>query len=195
MNESEFSKREFEERLFLKKIIPISFPGEISHYFTDINSRDIYDACVMLYHPETKSLTKRYIIEIKVRQVHYHDLMLEKKKLEALKKKASECDADIIYISVTPNGCFSWNIKELEETMTFEYKSEMHWKTSMNKSAGKVLKKVTYLSTELANRLDITTNLLPKLIQEDLESKKVGEVKPIEVKLKTRCIFEGMDKK
>lgn len=191
---SEYTRKSYNERLFLKKILPILWPsevGELSYYFTSEDGRDCYDAYVMLYDNVTKSLISRTMIELKIRDIHYPDLLLEKKKLDSLKLKSKESGAEIMYISVTPEGSFVFNLTEMEKQEPFLYKKEEHWKSTTNKSAGKIVKQVTYLSCFKAVKVSPCSNDLEKLIEENKVVKTTVE-KILKQSKRSRCIFEDI---
>lgn len=197
MNE-QFNQKSYNERLFLKKIFPILFPKDkcdLHYYLTAEDGRDIYDGYVMLYDNTSGSIMSRGLIEIKIRETHYPELLLEKKKLDDLTNKANESGAIVIYISVTPQGTYVFNLTSIQKDKTFEWKNEELWISTTDKSKGKKMKKVTYLSCDLARKLDLTTNDLGRLIMENKIVKTPLE-KVLTFNKRQRCIFEGiLDKK
>ena len=154
----DYNQKSLNERIILKEIIKKLYDKtkiDIQYYLTDIEGNDIYDAYVMILNKETSSIIKSHLIEIKIRDTHYEDLMLEKKKLTNLNIKAEDSGASVIYISCTPMGSFVYNLTRLEKENSFEWKKEEHWKTTTDKSQGKTPKTVAYLNTQLAHFIDV----------------------------------------
>lgn len=152
----EASKR---ERFALLNILPLLFKnikGYYTYYFTDVYGMDIYDAYVMVFDNETHSIIGRYIIECKVRDKFYPDLMLEKKKYFDLKNKSNESNSKIIYISVTPEGTYCYNLSKLITDDTNWIKEE-HWISTMDKSKGKKNKRLIYINVDKSKKLNINT--------------------------------------
>jgi hypothetical protein len=54
--------------------------------------------------------------ELKCREKHYDDLIIEKSKWESLMEK----DGHSFYVSETPKGCWIFNIKKLPEPQWYE---------------------------------------------------------------------------
>jgi hypothetical protein len=143
------------ERLSLDIILPELFADyEYSKYYTDPESLDVYDCYLMTYDKITKSLKRRYIIEVKVREQNWNEWMLEKKKLTALNKKAGESGATILYINVTPSGSYVWNLSRIQKDIHWESKDCNISTVEMEK--GKKTKQVTMLPTTLAKHFSLT---------------------------------------
>jgi len=155
----QFERKALDERLFLKKLLPLIYSNpelEPSFQFTPSHGKEVYDCCVCLFDSLTKSLVYRHIIEIKVRDRFYPTLLLEKKKLESLKKIASIAGSNIHYISVTPNGTFVFNLSEIEPELVFQM--EEHWASTTNKSMGKVNKSITHIPIEKGIKFNVFTS-------------------------------------
>lgn len=154
----DYCDKQIDERIILKEVIKKLYDTnkiDIQYYFTDIDGKDIYDGYVMICSKETGSILKSHLIEIKIRDTHYDELLLEKKKFTNLKSKAQESDAAVIYISCTPSGSFVYNLSRLENENIFEWVKEEHWKTTTDKSQGKQLKTVTFLPVKYAKYIDV----------------------------------------
>lgn len=154
----DYNNKSINERIILKEIIKQLYDKnriDIQYYFTDVEGVDIYDGYVMVFEKGTGSIIRRHLIEIKIRDTHYNELLLEKKKLTNLKEKANESGASVIYISCTPEGSFVYNLTKLETEKEFDWVTEQHNKTTTDKSQGKINKTVTYLSTQLAKKIDV----------------------------------------
>lgn len=158
MAQLDFNKRSTDERIILKEVIKKLYDTtrvNVEYYFTDIEGTDIYDGYVMLSDKETGTIIKRHLMEIKIRDVHYNDLLLEKKKLTNLMNKAAESEADVLYISTTPKGSYIFNLTRLENENGFDWVQEQHNKTTTDLSQGKITKTVTYLSVEHARYIPV----------------------------------------
>ena len=154
----DYNQKSINERIILKEVIKLLYnkdTHDIQYYFTDIESKDFYDGYVMIFAKGTGSIIKRHLIEIKVRDTHYDTLLLEKKKLTNLKKKADESGASVIYISCTPEGSFVYNLTRLENKIGFEWLKEEHNKTTTDKSLGKETKTIAYLPTKYAKYIEV----------------------------------------
>lgn len=112
------------------------------HYISDLKlSNDIYSS----YDCYSKSY--RCIIELKCRQIHYDNLMLEKYKYD----KLMNFDCNVRYVTSTPKGIYSFNIKTINpvwEEMNLPKSTEFN-----NKE--KIVKVVTYLSINSAKNLKL----------------------------------------
>jgi len=154
----DYNQKSIDERIILKEVIKKLYNNDthdIQYYPTDIEGYDIYDGYVMIFAKGTGSIIKRHLIEIKIRDTHYNTLLLQQSKLNDLKDKAKESDASVIYISCTPEGSFVYNLSRLETETGFDWVRESHWKTTTDKSQGKITKTVTYLPTKYARHIDV----------------------------------------
>jgi hypothetical protein len=189
--DQEFEKKAFEERLFLKKLLPLIYSDqqlEPLFQFTPSHGKDVYDCCVCLYDFLTKCLVHRHIIEIKVRDKFYPTLLLEKKKLESLKKIAAIAGSIVYYISVTPNGTFLFNLTDLEPELVFNV--EDHWASTTNKSLGKIPKSVTHIPIEKGIKLNVFTSDLEKLRQEESKTNQIEKL--VESHRRTKVLYQGI---
>lgn len=84
------------------------------------------------------------IFEVKVRKVHYDDLVLERGKYERLLEVALNLDKIPWYINSTPEGVYAFN---LEVVNTPEWSKRKMPKTSHFSNREKIEKEVGYLST------------------------------------------------
>jgi len=163
-----YAKTEDIERGHLKMIydkLPDKFIYKM--YTTDPESKEGYDALLMRFDKDSTYFKDRFIIEIKVRNDHYQSFMLEKSKLDGLKRIRSKKDRKInsecytndisrlVYITVSPQGTYWFNLDSLEKD--FEWKEEEHWISSTDHSLGKELKKVTYIDLNKAKYIPIKT--------------------------------------
>jgi hypothetical protein len=98
-----FTKASEKERVALQTILPLTTN------YTDTNSFKPYDAVSLING-------KKYIIEAKVRDRHYNDLLLETKKYNSLLELSQTHSCAILYIVFTPVGTYIFNLTELKET-------------------------------------------------------------------------------
>ena len=78
-------------------------------------------------------------IEIKCRQAHYDDLIIEKKKYDFLIKRSSEYNTIPLYINSTPKGVWVFYIKDLSIIWTSKMlPKKTYWDdgTFINKEIG-----------------------------------------------------------
>jgi len=152
----EASKR---ERFCLSNILPIikNSKYEWSEYMTDIYSYDVYDC--LLQASIDGSVKKRFIIEIKIRDTHFDELILETKKLRDLKSKVLDhSNTEILYINVTPNKTYVFNLSKMEKEDKFSVNKLKANKATMESRTNKVDKNVIYLSITDARSIDFTFN-------------------------------------
>ena len=172
------------ERIGLNKLFSKIYKGEegldFYKYVTPAEGMDCYDGGGGILSGPNK--WQRHIFEVKVRDTHYPELMLEKPKLESLLKKAKEFDAIVFYVSITPEGCFVFRLKS--SALEYEWKREMHWVSTTDKSRGKKLKSITYIPQEEAK-------LFKDINREMIESEYEESIKPkVELKKKCKCGLE-----
>jgi len=187
----EFEKKAFEERLFLKKLLPLIYSNpqlEPLFQFTPYHGKDVYDCCVCLYDFLTKVLVYRHIIEIKIRDDYYDTLLLEKKKFESLKKIAAIGGSTIYYISVTKKGTFVFNLTDLEPELTF---TTMDLPAStVDKSLGKIQKLVCMIPIEKGVKFNVFTSDLEMLRAEESKTNMIEKL--IETHRRTSVLYDGI---
>ena len=98
-----FTKASYKERQALQTILPSTTN------YTDINSYKPYDAVSLING-------KKYIVEAKVRDTHYDQLLLETKKYNTLLELSETHSCSILYIVFTPLGAYIFNLTQLKET-------------------------------------------------------------------------------
>jgi len=124
---------------------------------TDIYSYDVYDC--LLQASIDGSVKKRFIIEIKIRDTHFDELILETKKLRDLKSKVLDhSNTEILYINVTPNKTYVFNLSKMEKEDKFSVNKLKANKATMESRTNKVDKNVIYLSITDARSIDFTFN-------------------------------------
>lgn len=90
-------------------------------------------------------------IEIKVRKKHYNDLMLEKKKYDAIIKESNHKDMLPVYINATPHGIWAFYLLSKEyEWVEKELPKTTHWNNNE-----RVTKLVTFLN--ISQGIDLLT--------------------------------------
>ena len=184
MSDNNFVIKSIKERIGLDYIIPELFKDKLySSYYTDIYGKEIYDAFIQEHKEELfeyngvvekhKGITiKRFLIEVKVRDDFYLDgLMLEYKKLNDLKKKAKNVDATIIYISITPNGTYCFNLSKMENNFKWETKNCPI--STVDPSRGRVDKKVVMLKLDTAKFINLKTDFVNKRYDESIDVRRV----------------------
>jgi hypothetical protein len=107
------------------------------------------------------------IVEVKVRDKFYPELIFEKIKYDDLKKVRRQMDTKIkkeclidiktriIYINVTPQGTYFFDIDKLEKY--FEWVNEMHWASTTDKSKGKINKILTKIDSSKGKLYNVKT--------------------------------------
>lgn len=125
---------------------------------------DLFHIIKLAYIPDLKksekpnstfdcySLRYRMDIELKCRRTHYDELILEKKKYDALIQRAQENGTRAFYINSTPQGIYSFNLSALED-LEWE-KKHLPKQTDFGERYNIVEKEITMLPIELATRLD-----------------------------------------
>lgn len=166
--QQKFYEKSLIERSYLKLIFD-NLPKNYDYktYMTPADGKDIYDAILLRFEKNSSKLIDRYIIEIKVRDTHYPELMLERIKYNDLKrlrtrldnKTNSECYTEIksrlVYISVTPQGTYWFDLDKLQSS--FNWTTERHWRSTTNKAAGKIEKELTLINIKMAKHFNIKT--------------------------------------
>jgi hypothetical protein len=194
--QQDYINKSIKERFLLRRILtklPSNY--DYKYYFTDECGYDLYDGILMKFEKGTNNLLNRYVIEIKVRDTHYDDLMLERTKLVNLIKEVNRLDertnrecwttlkSKIIYVNSTPNGSYWFDITDFEPSK-IEWKSEEHWESTTDKSKGKITKQVTYLPISTSRVIsEVTSN------DEDPNSKAVIK-KMMLSQSQSKCLYQ-----
>ena len=149
-----FYEKSLLERGYLKLIfdkLPTAY--DYKTWMTPAESYEVYDGVIFRFEKGTSKLIDRMIVEVKVRDKFYNELILEKIKFNDLKKvrrqmdtkTKKECYMDVktrlIYINITPQGSYFFDLDKLEKS--FSWIEEMHWVSTTDKSKGKVMKSLT----------------------------------------------------
>ena len=113
-------------------------------YISDLRvSGDKYD-----YH-DCQSHKKKLHIELKSRQTHYDELILEKDKYDALIQHAERLGYTPWYINSTPQGVYAFNLKLIKMTWTVR---QLPASTAFN-NVQTISKTVTYIHISKAAKL------------------------------------------
>jgi len=99
---------------------------------------------------ETPLTTVNYYAELKCRDTHYPDLLIEEDKYRRLMVAASSAGRRPVYICSTPEGIWGWDLIKVSMP---KWKEEMHNKTTEFEDTEKVLKLVGYLPIAQGRRL------------------------------------------
>jgi len=163
-----FYEKSLLERGYLKLIfdkLPTAY--DYKSWMTPAEGYDVYDGVIFRFEKGTSKLIDRMIVEVKVRDKFYPELILEKIKFNDLKKvrkqmdtkTKKECYTDVktrlIYINITPEGSFFFDLDKLQKD--FEWVEEMHWVSTTDKSKGKVMKSLTKIHYTKGKAYNIKT--------------------------------------
>lgn len=100
-------------------------------------------------HHDCYSQSLSVDIELKCRNTHYDDLLIEKYKYEKLMSRAERFGTLAVYISQTPEGIFAFNLSKLPEP---QWETRGMPKTSHFNQRQFVDKEVGYLHIDYAKR-------------------------------------------
>jgi len=92
----------------------------------------------------------RLDIELKCRQTHYDELLIEKTKYDYLLSRAHRFNTRAFYINSTPIGVYAFNLSALEEP---EWEVRLMPKTSHFSNREKVEKVVGYINVKDARKI------------------------------------------
>ena len=163
-----FYQKSLLERAYLKMIfdkLPTTY--DYKTWMTPAEGFEVYDGVILRFEKGTSILIDRMILEVKVRDRYYPELIFEKNKYDDLKKvrrqmdtkTKKECLIDvktrIIYVNITPQGSFFFDIDKLEKD--FEWVNEMHWASTTDKSKGKINKILTKIESSKGKLFDVKT--------------------------------------
>lgn len=124
---------------------------------------DLFNIIKLCYIPDLEKSEKQYSsfdcyslkyrmdIELKCRRTHYDDLILEKKKYDALMERAQEFGTRAFYINSTPKGIYSFNLSALTD---LEWEMKYLPRKTDFPDRRNIEKEITMLPIELATRLD-----------------------------------------
>ena len=150
-----------------------------------------WDVIMQTYTPEGQK-DRSIIIEAKVRDTHFNDLLLESKKYNALIKEMTKhknefgfSNVEVLYLCFTPNGTYLFKLTKHKER--YEWVVKEYNKYTAAKQKGKVEKKVTFLdvNNQFCTKLDY-------IYDYKLGDRKVE--KKLEQQNRVRCIFDALNK-
>jgi hypothetical protein len=166
--QKDFYERALLERAYLKLIfdkLPTTY--DYKTWMTPAEGREVYDGLLFIFEKGTSNLIDRFLIEVKVRDRFYPELIFEKNKYDDLRKERTridkktnkECYIDIrsriVYINVTPQGTYWFDIDKLESE--FEWVNEIHWASTTDKSKGKINKILTKIDCKKGKLYPVKT--------------------------------------
>jgi hypothetical protein len=97
------------------------------------------------------SLNHTAVVELKARRKHYDDMMIERKKYDALLRHAKALRFIAYYVCSTPSGIYMWNLTGLKVPQWFS--NETMPKTTAFEDRSVTSKAVGYLSVSTSTRL------------------------------------------
>ena len=164
--QNKFYEKSLLERAYLKMIFD-KLPNTYDYktWMTPAEGFDVYDGVILRFEKGTSKLIDRMILEVKCRTKYYPELIFEKIKLDDLKKARrsmdlktkKECLIDvktrIIYINITPEGSYFFDIDKLEKD--FNWVNEEHWASTTDKSKGKINKILTKIDCKLGKLFNV----------------------------------------
>ena len=92
----------------------------------------------------------RLKIELKCRQTHYDELILEKEKYESLMQQADKLGFTPFYINSTPKGIYAFNLRKITITWTIK---RLPASTFYLNQAPSIHKEVAFLHIDKAVKL------------------------------------------
>lgn len=178
---NDFEKREFlgrEALRELKVLYPNLFKYDL-HFTTDTYAA--YDAFYHIIDSNTHSITKRVLIEIKIRDRQFPEYILETKKLNSLKKIRkdlgfNEKEMSILYINFCPNETIIWNIDKINN----DIKTNEYNKATAFSRKDKISKDVIELKPSEGKQINYILNenkILNKTKINNIVDNKVKEMK------------------
>lgn len=188
-----YSSDELIGRALLEEIIPTIYANKekynYHYYISDIADTTRYDAFVSIFEIGGQ-LKANHIIEVKVRDIHYDEMMLEKRKYDELKAvlKREYNVADIIYINTTPKGTFIWNVTKLEEQQKIKWETKLCNKSTVQ-DKGKIEKRVTLLPINKAKHIPHITNTF---LEQKLKEKEEKIQEKVKEKQREKCLYQWL---
>ena len=167
ITQEDYVKKSILERIYLRKIfamLPTNFDWQ--YYLTDEFGYSVYDMELLKFKKGTGEPIGRYFVECKVRDQHWNELMLERKKFDDLNIEASKRDkktkkesyldlkSKLIYLCVTPEGSYWYDLNDIEK---FNWDTRNCPVSTTDMSRGRTDKMVGMLDTKLARRFELRT--------------------------------------
>lgn len=91
---------------------------ELFNYIKERYLEDLIQSTHTYEYLDATSHGYRLSIELKCRQTHYDELILEKDKYESLIQQANALGFTPFYINSTPKGIYAFNLRKIEVTWT-----------------------------------------------------------------------------
>lgn len=178
---NDFEKREFLGREALRELKQL-YPNLLKydlHFTTDTYAA--YDCFYHIIDSNTHSITKRVLIEIKIRDRQFPEYILETKKLNSLKKIRkdlgfNEKEMSILYINFCPNETIIWNIDNINN----DIKTNEYNKATSTSRTEKINKDVIMLQPSEGKQLNYILDenkILNKTKVSNIVDNKIKEMK------------------
>lgn len=150
-----------------------------------------WDCIIQTYTPDGQK-DRSIIIEAKVRDTHFNDLLLEGRKYNKLIKEKIKHEkefgfqkVELLYLCFTPKGTYLFKLTKHKER--YEWIVKEYNKYTAAKEKGRVEKKVTLLdiNNQFCTKLDFLYdyNIIDSRVEKKLEQQK-----------RVKCIFEALNK-
>ena len=97
------------------------------------------------------SIKYQTLVELKCRAKHYSDMMIERKKYEALLHEAALLDCVVYYVCSTPKGIYCWGLLTIKQPEWYD--NETMPKSTAFDDTSVTSKAVGYLSYDTSTRL------------------------------------------
>lgn len=153
-NREKYSERGKAEREALdglfKELLKENNKVRYSVYHTPDRTKSKYDCLVRQYSKQTGEMLKKMFFEVKIRGAHYDTLLIEKQKLDSMKRLIRDLDKDkLYYINFTPKNTVVFDLLKIESEVGFNFVNDHHNRTTVEKELGKVSKEVAYIDNKL----------------------------------------------
>lgn len=166
-----FLRKEELERVYINKFFNTNYFKKYNKklFMHESGTYTRTDASIYLFEKGTTKLSKRILLEIKVRDRFYPKLMLERLKLNGMKQERTKRDKQLkengydiksilMYLCVTPNASYLYNLDKIEFKKE-DWVLELHNNNDFDKS--KIEKEITYLDVNKAKEFsNIKTDIL-----------------------------------
>lgn len=151
MSDSEYTQRGKEERDALNglfsELLKENEKFRYTVYHTPGQTKSRYDCLVRQYCKQTGKVLKKMFFEAKIRGAHYETLLIERQKLDSMKKLIRDLDVDkLYYVNFTPISTIIFDLLKIESEGKISFVKHNHNKTTVEKELGKVEKEVAYIS-------------------------------------------------
>ena len=170
--EKTYYENERKGRMLLRELFNRFYSDkyDIQPYYTEIDLCKCYDAVVTRFNKDTTWLHDTHLYEVKLRDIDYDTILLEKDKYDALieeRKFNYDGDVKLYYVSCHPSATYVFDLDNVE----LKWISEHHNISSVEKENGTRLKKICYLQKERGKKINIRLDqieLFDALNKEDI---------------------------